>query len=131
MSAIMKVIAAVAVLAGILFASPSASAFNLFGDSCSGRATNSPACQQAAQQGTTDPIAGQGGIINKAANIIALITGIFAVIMIIIGGFTYVTSGGNPEKAAHGRRQVLYAVIAVVVVALAWTLTSFIMNLIG
>lgn len=131
MTAWTKIFAVVAVMFTMLSFAPSVSAFNLFGDSCTGKAASSPACQQAAQQGTTDPIAGQGGIINKAANIIAVITGIVAVIMIILGGFTYVTSGGNAEKAAHGRRQILYAVIAVVVVALAWTLTSFIMNLIG
>ena len=118
-------------LAAIFAVAPKTMAFNLFGDSCSGSAASSPACQQAAQQGTTDPVAGPNGIINKAANIIAIITGIAAVIMIIIGGFNYITSGGNTEKAALGRRQVLYAVVAVAVVALAWTLTSFIMNLIG
>ncbi|HEX5395337.1 MAG TPA: hypothetical protein VFW52_03250 [Candidatus Saccharimonadales bacterium] len=109
----------------------SVSAFDLFPDSCSGQAQNSPVCQQARQQGTNDPISGPGGIINKAANIIAVITGIAAVIVIIIGGLNFITSSGNAEKTALARRQILGALIAVVIVALAWTLTTFIINLIG
>ncbi|HEY5550159.1 MAG TPA: pilin [Candidatus Saccharimonadales bacterium] len=102
------------------------SAFDLFGKSCTGQAASSPACQQAAQQGTNDPLSGPGGLINTAANIVALITGIAAVIMIILGGFMYITAAGNVERAAAGRRRIVYSLVAVIIVALAWTLTSFI-----
>ncbi len=72
---------------------------------------------------TKDPAV---NIINDAATIIALITGIGAVIMIIIGGFTMVTSGGNSEAVANARRRITYSLVALVVVALAWTITRFI-----
>jgi hypothetical protein len=108
---------------------PKASAFDLFKKSCTNQATNSPSCQQAAQPNNTDPIAGPEGIINKAADIVALITGIGAVIMIIIGGLNYTTSGGNAEKAALAKRQIIYSLVAVAIVALAWTLTTLVINL--
>ena len=101
-------------------------AFNPLGEACKGQAANSPACQQAKTQGTTDPIAGPYGVINKAANIIALITGIGAVIMILIGGFFYVTAGGNAENAAKAKARILSALIGLVVVALAWTIVRLI-----
>jgi hypothetical protein len=116
-------------IVAIFFFAPKTMAFDLFGDSCSGNAANSPTCQQAQQQ-QGDPIAGPGGIINTAANIIAVITGIAAVVMIIIGGLTIVTSGGNAERNKLGRREILGSVIAVVIVALAWTITSFVINLV-
>lgn len=65
-------------------------------------------------------------LINVAANIVAIITGIAAVIMIIIGGFSFVTAGGNAEAAANARRRILYSIVGLAVVALAWTLVRFV-----
>jgi hypothetical protein len=103
------------------------SAFDLFPTDtvCSGQAAKSPACQQAAGQ------SGKGGgpvvdIINTAANIIALITGIGGVIMIILGGFSLVTSGGNAEAVATGRRRIIYSLVGMLIVAFAWAITRFI-----
>jgi len=91
-----------------------------------GTASSSPVCQQAQTQGTTNPVSGPGGVINKAANIIALVAGIGAVIMILIGGFFYVTSAGNAENAAKAKARILSAFIGLVVVALAWTIVRLI-----
>lgn len=93
---------------------------------CKGNATDSPLCQQAQTQDTTNPVSGSNGIINKAANIIALVTGIGAIIMILIGGFFYVTAGGNAENAAKAKARILSAFIGLVVVALAWTIVRLI-----
>lgn len=87
---------------------------------------NSPACKQAADQGTKNPVAGPGGVINKAANIIALVTGIGAIIMILIGGFFYVTSAGNTENATKAKARITSALIGLVVVALAWVLVRLV-----
>lgn len=93
---------------------------------CQGQAANSPACQQASAQGTKNPIAGPDGIINKAASIIAIVAGIGAVIMILIGGFFYVTSAGNQENAKKAKARIISAFIGLVVVALAWALVRLI-----
>lgn len=105
-----------------------ANAFDLFGGACTGSAKNSPSCQQAQKQGgaTTNRITGTGNIINVAADILAIVTGIAAIIIIIIGGLTLVTSGGSPEAVTNARRRITYALIGLVVVALAWTITRFI-----
>jgi hypothetical protein len=71
-------------------------------------------------------VAGSNGVINKAANIIALVTSIGAVIMILIGGFFYVTAGGNAENAAKAKARIISAVIGLVVVALAWTIVRLV-----
>jgi len=100
--------------------------FNPLDEACKGQAANSPTCQQAKTQGTTNPVSGPSGIINKAANIIALVTSIGAVIMILIGGFFYVTAGGNAENAAKAKARIISAVIGLVVVALAWTIVRLV-----
>lgn len=107
---------------------PSArAAFDPLKEACSqGTASTSPACQQAAGQDTNDPVAGPGGVINKAANIVALVAGVGAIIMILIGGFFYVTAGGNTENAGKARARIVSAFIGLVVVALAWVLVRLI-----
>ena len=85
-----------------------------------------PSCTQASAQGTTDPIAGPNGIINKAATIIALVAGVGAVIMVILGGLNYVTSGGNTESTTKARQRILSALIGLVIIALAWAIVRFV-----
>lgn len=95
---------------------------------------NSPLCQQALNQKTEDPVAGPNGIINKAANIIALVASIGAVIMIIIGAFEFVTAGGtqvgqrsgDPNKVKQARARIVSALIGLIVVALAWAIVRLI-----
>jgi hypothetical protein len=111
------------VAAPIIFAASS----NPLDQACSqGTAATSPTCTQAKTQGKTNPVSGPGGVINKAANIIALMAGIGAVIMILIGGFFYVTSAGNAENAAKAKSRILSALIGVAVVALAWAIVRLI-----
>jgi len=86
----------------------------------------SAVCQQSQSQGTTDPISGPNGIISVAANIIASITGIGAVIMIVLGAFALATSGGNAEATKKARQRITGALIGLVVVALAWALVRLI-----
>ncbi len=103
-------------------------AFKLFGSACSGSAGNSPACVQANsnESGSKNRLTGTGNIIQGAANVVALITGVAAIIMIIISAITMTTSGGNQETVASSRRRLLAAVIGLAIVALAWTITRFI-----
>jgi hypothetical protein len=83
----------------------------------------SPVCQD---QGTTkNPV---NHLIHVTADIIAVVTGIAAVVVIILGGLTMATSGGNTEAVANARRRVLYSLVGLVVVALAWTILTFLTN---
>lgn len=105
----------------------SASAFDLFKKTCTGSAASSPACQQAnSQGGSANRVTGTGNIIRVASNILAAITGIAAVIVIIFGGIALITSGGNTEAVTTGRRRIVAAIVGLVIVALAWTITRFI-----
>lgn len=102
---------------------------------CQGNAETSPLCTQAKTQ-KTDPVAGANGVISKAANLIAIVAAIGAVIMIIIGAFEFVTAGGTgfksqvagaaPTKVAKARSRIASGLIGLVVVALAWTIVRFI-----
>jgi len=64
--------------------------------------------------------------IRVAAGIITLATGVAAVIFVILGGVTMVTSSGNPEAVANARKRVVYALIGLVIISLAWTAIAFV-----
>jgi hypothetical protein len=113
-------------------AAPSAAAYNPFGGVCK-NAPQSPACQQNASQNNkpTNPVV---NIIHTAADLIAAVAGVAAVIVIIISGFQFVTAGGaspgqrsgDPNKIKSARAALTGAIIGLVVVVLAWTLVTFV-----
>ncbi len=62
-------------------------------------------------------------------NIIELSLGLLSLIsvtMIIIGGFTWLTSGGNEEKVDKAKKTISAAVIGIVIVLLAWAIVLFV-----
>lgn len=44
---------------------------------------------------------------------------VFSIVMFLMGGYRYVTSGGEPEKVSSANKTLLYAAIAVVVALVA------------
>lgn len=67
-------------------------------------------------------------LITKIVNILSVVVGIVAVIMIIIGGFRYITSGGKQESVTSAKNTILYAIIGLVIVALAQIIVKFVLN---
>lgn len=68
--------------------------------------------------------------IKTVIRILSIIVGVVAVIMIIIGGFLYVTSGGDAQKTSNAKNTLLFAVIGLVIVALAQVIVNFVINLV-
>lgn len=67
-------------------------------------------------------------IITQAINIFSVVVGIIAVIMIIVGGFKYITSGGDSGNISSAKNTIIYAVIGLVIVALAQFLVQFVLD---
>lgn len=66
--------------------------------------------------------------IARILNIFSVIIGVVAVIMIMIGGLRYITSGGASDRVAGAKNTILYAVIGLIVVALAQVIVRFVLN---
>lgn len=58
------------------------------------------------------------------------IAGIVAAIFVVCGGISYATSSGDPSKLQKAKQIILYALIGLVVVALAEIITAFVSNII-
>lgn len=78
---------------------------------------------------TSDQAAGKvDNLISTILNILSVAVGIVAVIMVVLGGFKFITSAGNAEKLKSARNSIMYAVIGLVIVALAQVLVLFVLN---
>lgn len=70
-----------------------------------------------------------GGLIKTVVNILLYVLGTIAVIMIIVGGIRYATSGGDASGIKGGKDTILYAVIGLVVAMLAWAIVNFVIGM--
>lgn len=84
---------------------------------------NDTSCD-ASTAGATDKI---NNIITVVINAFSLIVGIASVIMIIIGGLRYIISGGEAGNVTSAKNTILYAIIGLVVVALAQFIVKFVL----
>lgn len=60
--------------------------------------------------------------------ILIRLAGLVAVVMVFVGAFRFITTQGNPEKAASARKTIINAIIGLVIVILATTIVNFIGN---
>ncbi|PID33191.1 hypothetical protein CR969_02110 [Candidatus Saccharibacteria bacterium] len=75
------------------------------------------------------------GIPNKPAdysdlaailNVVYSIAGVIAVVMIIIASISYTTSGGDSNKLTSAKNTILYAVIGLALIMLAFGITNYV-----
>jgi cytochrome bd-type quinol oxidase subunit 2 len=98
---------------------------DLKGDACQGinslNGSNSANCDAKA----SDKI---GAAIKSIIQILSFIVGIAAVIMVIIGGLKFITANGDSGAIASARSTIIYALIGLVVVAIAQVLVHFVIR---
>ena len=125
---LLRNIALVAVTLGVLLVPADARAFNPFSAICSSdkAASGSTVCQQ--QNSNGDPLTGSNGIFRKLANVIALTAGIIAIFILIIAGLTYITAGGEAGKIKQAQDMARYAIIGLVVIAVADSIVSYVLS---
>lgn len=100
-------------------------AFNPLRDAC---ATSGGGTSTACSATNTDPITGPNGVLHKASLVIATLAGVAAVIVIVISGFQFVTSSGEPQKAAAARSALIGAIVGLVIIVLAESMVLFVLN---
>jgi hypothetical protein len=89
------------------------------GQACSGASLQSNgACTDSSSSITT--------LIKAVILVISWIVGIVSIIMVIFGGFRYVTSGGDSAATASARNTIIYALVGLVIAVLAQTLVYFV-----
>lgn len=74
---------------------------------------------------------GSGDIRQTAARIINValgFLGIIAVVIVLLGGFKYMISGGNEEKTGEAKKLIVSGIIGLAIILSAWAITSFVIS---
>lgn len=92
------------------------------------------ACQGASlsdqEQNCDDKSKGENKLSSTLKNVINLLTiivGIIAVILIIINGLRFITSGGDSNSISAARNGIIYALVGLIIVALAQAIVRFVL----
>lgn len=72
-----------------------------------------------------------GDVINNIVNLILYAAGALAVVYLIWGGLTYITAGGDAEKASKGRVAITNAIIGIAIIVGALTIYKLAIDLPG
>lgn len=87
------------------------------------------ACQSNADQPRSgNSIYGPDGVLTRVAGLFARAVGTAAVIMIIIGGFKYITSSGDSANVQSAKNTILFAIVGLIIVAMAQVITGFVLD---
>ncbi|MFA6194567.1 MAG: pilin [Patescibacteria group bacterium] len=73
---------------------------------------------------STDPRTVIGRIINMALGFL----GVIAVGIVLLGGFKWMTAGGNEEKTGEAKKLLGAGVIGLVIILSSWAIATFIIN---
>jgi len=84
--------------------------------------SNSTDCTTNAGNGSLKSLATQ------VVNVFSIIVGVVAVIMVIYGGFKYITSGGEAGNVSGAKNTLIYAVVGLIIVALAQFIVHFVLS---
>jgi hypothetical protein len=74
---------------------------------------------------------GTADLKETVVNLIKLVLGLLgliAVIMVIYGGFLWMTAAGNEDNVSKGKQVISAAVIGMIVVLLGWAVVTFFFN---
>jgi hypothetical protein len=71
---------------------------------------------------------GQTPIFRIVTNVLLFIIGAVSVIMLIIGGFRYVTSQGDQTQVQSAKNTILYSIVGIVVAILAYAAVNFVIS---
>lgn len=107
-----------------------AQSVDIFEDVCK-REPSASACEDRvgnSKDPNQNPIYGPNGIVTKAVNILSLVIGIAAVIFIIVAGFRFIISGSNSQNVNESREHVIYALVALVLAAVAQIMVRFVLT---
>lgn len=93
-------------------------------------APGSTLCQETSRT-SGDPnsfLYGANGLLTRVANLLSYIAGIFAVALVMLAGFKYITASGDPGKVTEARNTLAYALLGAVVAASAQVIILFVLN---
>ncbi len=114
-----------------LLLNPQSGQAQVLNSACNGvNPSESTVCAQKGDRpsSSSNPFYGPNGVFTKAVNIISIVAGVAAIILIIVGGIKFALSAGDSAGVNSAKNTVMFAVIGLVVVAFAQGIVRFVLS---
>lgn len=72
-----------------------------------------------------------GDVLSNVIFALLLFAGAVAVLFLIIGGFRYVISTGNPEQVEGAKKTIMYAILGLIIIFVAFVLVRLVQSYLG
>lgn len=66
--------------------------------------------------------------IARLINVALSLLGVIAVVIILAGGFKWMTAGGNDDKVAEARKMIFSGIIGLAIILSSWAIALFVLN---
>lgn len=66
--------------------------------------------------------------ISAAVNILSYVAGFLAIVMILVSGFKYITSGGDSNKVGSAKNTLIFALVGIAIAAMAQFIAHYVYN---
>lgn len=76
----------------------------------------------------TNLMEGDGSLVRRIINFMLIGIAIISVVMLIVGGFRYVVSGGQKEAVNSAKNTILYAIVGLLIALFAYAIIKFVVN---
>jgi hypothetical protein len=97
--------------------------YNPFEQACQGDVP-SDICDTPAE----NPVSGANGVILNTVQIVSFVIGVTAVLVIMYGGFKYITANGDANSISSAKNTIMYAVIGLLLSLLSQAIVIFVLN---
>ncbi|MFW0838141.1 MAG: hypothetical protein ACKKL5_04025 [Candidatus Komeilibacteria bacterium] len=67
-------------------------------------------------------------VVTNIIQVILGFLGLVAVIIILAGGFMWMTAGGNEDKVKKGRQLIINGIIGLIIILAAFSIATFVLN---
>lgn len=67
-------------------------------------------------------------VLSSGLDLVYYAGGIACVIVIVVAGILYSLSGGDPNQTKQAKNAILYAVVGLIVIVMAFVITSFVIG---
>jgi hypothetical protein len=79
-------------------------------------------------EGMPAELTSANGALTNITNTLLKGIGLIAVVMLVFGGFKYIISGGDSSKVTAAKNTIIYAIIGLIIVILAYAIVNFVVG---
>ena len=82
-------------------------------------------------QPTNIKISNLGQLISALVGVLLIISALLAFFYLILGGISWITSGGDKAKMEEARNKITHAIVGLIIVGAAWAVMTLVQNFLG